>query len=137
LPYPVTFKPYTLYSVATTLQLLLFTAFAFFLLIDKLRGEATISIDTDWFYRKGAIVFIEIALNFGNARTAIQNKTTGIIESVIRSSKNPIQTLKVLFLQRKTPSGPYDANTYRQAIGVGVMFFLILFALLCFVFFVY
>jgi len=137
LPYPVTFKPYTLYSVATTLQLLLFTAFAFFLFVDKMRSELTISIDTDWFYRKGAIVFIELALNFGNARTAIQNKTTGIIESVIRSSKNPIQTLEALFLQRKTPSGPYDANTYRQAIGVGVMFFLILFALLCFVFFVY
>jgi hypothetical protein len=40
--------------VVTTLQLLVFTAIAFWLLLHKLSGESTITIDTDWFYRKAS-----------------------------------------------------------------------------------
>ena len=54
LPYPVHFEPYTAYHTWETLQLLLFTQLGFFLLIKKLWCEDTISIDTDWFPRKGA-----------------------------------------------------------------------------------
>jgi multicomponent Na+:H+ antiporter subunit D len=53
LPYPVTYEPYTAYHLAETLQILLFTALGFFLLIRKLTPERKISIDLDWFYRKG------------------------------------------------------------------------------------
>jgi multicomponent Na+:H+ antiporter subunit D len=57
LPYPVDFQPYTAYHVTETLQILLFTAVGFFLLIKKLTPEAVISLDTDWFYRKGGRAF--------------------------------------------------------------------------------
>jgi multicomponent Na+:H+ antiporter subunit D len=57
LPYPVDYNPYTVGHVVGELQLLLFTAFGFFLLVDKLYGERTISVDTDWFYRKSGKVF--------------------------------------------------------------------------------
>jgi multicomponent Na+:H+ antiporter subunit D len=61
LPYPVEFHPYSSYHVSETLQLLLFTAVGFFLLIRKLEPQPTISLDTDWFYRKGGRAFLWLA----------------------------------------------------------------------------
>lgn len=63
LPYPVHYAPYTSYHVSETLQLLLFTAVGFFLLIKKLEPERTISLDTDWFYRMGGRAFLWLARN--------------------------------------------------------------------------
>lgn len=57
LPYEVDYHPYTAYHVTETLQILLFTAVGFFLLIKKLAPESTISLDMDWFYRKGGQAF--------------------------------------------------------------------------------
>jgi multicomponent Na+:H+ antiporter subunit D len=61
LPYPVDYHPYTAYHVSETLQLLLFTAVGFFLLIRKLAPEPTISLDLDWLYRRGGALFLWIA----------------------------------------------------------------------------
>jgi multicomponent Na+:H+ antiporter subunit D len=61
LPYPVDYQPYTGYHVSETLQLLLFTAVGFFLLVRKLAPEPTISLDTDWFYRRGWRAFLWLA----------------------------------------------------------------------------
>jgi multicomponent Na+:H+ antiporter subunit D len=58
LPNPVEYHPYTSYHVSETLLVLLFTAVGFFLLIKKLAPEATISVDLDWFYRKGGRLFL-------------------------------------------------------------------------------
>jgi multicomponent Na+:H+ antiporter subunit D len=61
LPYPVDYQPYTSYHVAETLQILLFTAVGFFLLIKKLEPEAKISLDLDWPYRIGGRAFLWLA----------------------------------------------------------------------------
>ncbi len=61
LPYPVAYAPYTSYHVSETLQLLLFTALGFFLLIKKLEPEAKISLDLDWPYRMGGRAVLWIA----------------------------------------------------------------------------
>jgi multicomponent Na+:H+ antiporter subunit D len=53
LPYPTDYAPYTLRHVTATLGLLGFTALGFFLLLKHLDPEPIISLDTDWFYRKG------------------------------------------------------------------------------------
>jgi multicomponent Na+:H+ antiporter subunit D len=53
LPYPVEYAPYTLHHVTSTLGLLAFTALGFFLLLKHLDPEPKISLDTDWFYRRG------------------------------------------------------------------------------------
>jgi multicomponent Na+:H+ antiporter subunit D len=63
LPYPVEYHPYTAYHISETLQILLFTAVGFFLLIKKLKPEATISLDMDWFYRTGGRAFLWLARN--------------------------------------------------------------------------
>jgi multicomponent Na+:H+ antiporter subunit D len=61
LPYAVEYRPYTAYHLSETLQLLLFTAVGFFLLIKKLEPEATISLDLDWFYRQGGRLLLWLA----------------------------------------------------------------------------
>jgi multicomponent Na+:H+ antiporter subunit D len=64
LPYPaeaLKYLPYTSYHVSETLQILLFTGLGFFLLIRKLKPEALISLDLDWFYRKGGRAFLWLA----------------------------------------------------------------------------
>ncbi len=59
LPNPVDYAPYTLQHVTSTLGLLCFTALGFFLLLKHLDPEPTISLDTDWFYRRGAAAFVK------------------------------------------------------------------------------
>jgi multicomponent Na+:H+ antiporter subunit D len=52
LPYPVDYVPYTASHVVFQLQLLLFSGLAFFIMLDLLKRTETITLDTDWFYRK-------------------------------------------------------------------------------------
>jgi multicomponent Na+:H+ antiporter subunit D len=51
LPYPMAYRPYTGAHLAETLQILLVTFLAFWLLRKKFVGERKISLDTDWIYR--------------------------------------------------------------------------------------
>jgi multicomponent Na+:H+ antiporter subunit D len=53
LPYAVEYAPYTARHVTATLGLLGFTALGFSLMLRHLDPEPIISLDTDWFYRKG------------------------------------------------------------------------------------
>ena len=55
------YHPYTAYHIFETLQILLFTGLGFFLLLKKLVPEPTISLDMDWFYRKGGRAFLWLA----------------------------------------------------------------------------
>ena len=66
LPYPVHFEPYTAYHTWETLQVLLFTQLGFFLLLRKLWCENTISLDTDWFLRKGSGIFMRLTKPLAN-----------------------------------------------------------------------
>ena len=52
LPFPVDYGPYTASHVLSQLQLLLFSGLAFFLLLSWLKRTLTITLDTDWFYRR-------------------------------------------------------------------------------------
>ena len=52
LPYPVTYQPYTVTHVVNMLQLLLFSGFAFFLMLPWMQRTLTITLDFDWFYRR-------------------------------------------------------------------------------------
>ncbi len=61
LPHPVDFVPYTAAHVTGSLSILLFTALGFFLFLKSLDPENTISLDTDWFYRRGARPFLWFA----------------------------------------------------------------------------
>jgi multicomponent Na+:H+ antiporter subunit D len=63
LPNPVDYVPYTAEHVVWTMQIMMFTALGFFLLLKYVGGEPYITLDTDWFYRKGGKVFDWIVFN--------------------------------------------------------------------------
>ncbi|KPK34445.1 MAG: cation:proton antiporter [Nitrospira bacterium SG8_35_1] len=77
---------YSSYHVSESLQILLFTALGFFLLIKKLAPEPTISIDMDWFYRKGGRGF------FWLARKPIQTFDTWFGEVYRTVGLHPLMT---------------------------------------------
>jgi len=52
LPFTVNHQPYTAAKVVQTVQLLAFTGLGFWLLVHRLAGKDTITLDTDWFYRR-------------------------------------------------------------------------------------
>ncbi|MBW7849228.1 MAG: Na(+)/H(+) antiporter subunit D [Rhodospirillales bacterium] len=52
LPFPVTYEPYTVPHVLEMLQLLSFSGLAFFLLLPMMKRTLTITLDTDWIYRR-------------------------------------------------------------------------------------
>lgn len=96
LPYPVHYEPYTPAHVVAMSQLLLFTFIAFWLLRKRLHGEPTITLDTDWFYRKAGeriIWFCEKPLmTFANFLDRIVLDIAG---SVIWFSKNPAAAFEI------------------------------------------
>jgi multicomponent Na+:H+ antiporter subunit D len=61
LPYPVDYHPYSGAHVTESLGVLMFTLLAFVLFLKYLDPEKTISLDTDWVYRRGASAFMWIA----------------------------------------------------------------------------
>ncbi len=97
LPHPVRYIPYTASHVIGQLQLLLFSALAFFVFLRLLQRTKTISLDTDWFYRKGAGVFMWFV---NNPMAAFASKMNRVVFDVIPSflillSKNPLSALKI------------------------------------------
>lgn len=98
LPYPVEFEPYTGQHVTETMQILLFTALGFFLLLKYVAGEPTISLDTDWFYRKGARLFMRFIT--GPLASAAQfplDVANEIVARVKWFSKSPVSATFLIF----------------------------------------
>jgi len=66
LPYEVHYQAYTLSHVTAQMQLLMLSALVFFLFLALLKRTDTISLDTDWFHRKGAhhlYIIVDKSLN--------------------------------------------------------------------------
>lgn len=55
------YEPYHTGHVMEALQVLLFTALGFFLMLKKLTPEAKIALDMDWFWRRGGSAFLWLA----------------------------------------------------------------------------
>ena len=70
LPFPVEYHAYTVEHTLNQLQLLMFSALAFFLLLPLLKRTKTISLDMDWFYRKGGEFFYALAAHVFNGLNA-------------------------------------------------------------------
>lgn len=62
LPYETSYVPYTAPHVVAQLQLLLFSGLAFFVLLTYLKRTLTITLDTDWLWRRGIPALIRWGL---------------------------------------------------------------------------
>ena len=73
LPYPVDYVPYTGAHVVEMLQLLLFSGLAFFAMLPLLKRTLTITLDTDWLYRRmGPAVADALVAVIGRADRALR-----------------------------------------------------------------
>ncbi len=62
LPYQdALYHPYSSYHLSETLQILAFTALGFMLFKNRILARPTISLDLDWFYRRGGQLFLWLA----------------------------------------------------------------------------
>jgi len=80
LPHPVDFEPYTGAHVTGSLGILFFTLLGFVVYLKALDPEPTISLDTDWFYRRAARLFMWFA---EKPVVAWEGALSGISDSVI------------------------------------------------------
>jgi len=110
LPYPVDYVPYTAAHVVGQLQLLMFGALAFTLLIlsgyypSELRA---INLDTDWFYRKGSKLVISFVTGIcDRIASSLEYVFIRVLPSQLAAiSKKPLTSLVVLYL-RATGKNP-------------------------------
>jgi hypothetical protein len=137
LPFPVDFQPYTADHVVSTLELLLGTGLGFWLLISKLGGEATVSIDTDWLYRKPFVplfnALVTTARRIGSVHERFRMR---LLDTLIHYFQNPFLALWRIRLATRLKGNPlslplrmdYDENHYRLPIGVTVFWIVVFFA---------
>jgi len=84
LPYPVEFEPYTGAHVVAQLQLLLFSALAFFVLLGVLRRTPTITLDVDWLYRRlGPSLCVGIAERLARALAGLGRSASSLLSGVL------------------------------------------------------
>lgn len=99
LPYPVEYVPYTASHVLLQMQILMFSAAAFFFMLPMLKRTETITLDTDWFYRKGAVFFLKLVDRFvigigSLIKDFILNKSVERLSFIL---SNPAGLVKVLY----------------------------------------
>jgi multicomponent Na+:H+ antiporter subunit D len=91
LPQPVGYEPWTSRHVLTTLQLLLGTAVAFVWLRRQLGGEPTVTLDTDWVYRRGGLLVLAGSRALVEVARAATARTTGELERAWRALLGPVE----------------------------------------------
>jgi len=96
LPNPVDFVPYTLSHLSTEITFLLFTLLAFFMFLKYGAGTPTISLDTDWIYRKPGNAALKI---FNNQVSGFSKWTENVslkfMVYLLKISYNPAMWLKI------------------------------------------
>jgi multicomponent Na+:H+ antiporter subunit D len=139
LPFTVEYHPYTVDHVVSALQLLLGTGLGFWLLLDKLGGESTVSIDTDWMYRKPLVPVLNALI--ASARQvgySLEQRRTILLRAIIPYVQNPFLALARFGVGPRSETDhpgllarvdtTYDENKYRLPIGVTVFWIVVFFA---------
>lgn len=121
LPYPVVYEPYTLAHINEAVQMLALTFVAFWFLKSKLTPSATITLDTDWFYRRPARVLGAVIVG-GTARVFDWTERVALraVHEVARISRNPLVVLPIIRGEASSvpPQNPgYDPDVARRPLG--------------------
>jgi multicomponent Na+:H+ antiporter subunit D len=127
LPYAVHFAPYTFSHVVETSQILLFTFAAFWIYRVQLAGEAGITLDVDWFYRRPAgwteRIFLE---DLEAAFARVESLSMEIVGKLSLLSKNP------MLIINKSGGKYFSPDAYRPGIQTLILLVLFIFVLISF-----
>ncbi|MFC1917648.1 Na+/H+ antiporter subunit D, partial [Chloroflexota bacterium] len=141
LPFPVDYAPYTTTHLLETIPLLIFTGLGFWILIGKLGGEATITMDTDWVYRRpSGLAYRLFVLLPSRIFNTTERITMTLAYSVAGLSVNPAGSLLrainiagyYFFGSRHPTPEPrvFDPHRYRFRLGTMTLIVLLSFVVL-------
>ncbi|MDO9075094.1 MAG: Na(+)/H(+) antiporter subunit D [Rubrivivax sp.] len=84
LPYTVNYVPYTGAHVVTQLQLLLFSGLAFFVMLPWLKRTLTITLDTDWLWRRaGPALWLAVRHGYAGVRGVVARPAMALGQGVL------------------------------------------------------
>jgi len=103
LPFGVEYIPYTVSHVIVQLQYLVFSIFAFYILIKTGIFPAVIKaehLDADWFYRKGSVLFDKVVSVVANGINNLCDivLVKGLTSSINKFAKNAPATLSIILM---------------------------------------
>ncbi|MBE41125.1 MAG: Na(+)/H(+) antiporter subunit D [Acidobacteria bacterium] len=125
LPVPeVSYAPYTFDHVLSTLQLLIGTGAAFWLVRQSLGGTPTVTLDTDRLWRRPVWVLVTCLVNgVAMAGQRWRFGTLAVAERVAVTLQSPFHVVRPGAL-------PYDADRHRLPIGANVVWIVVGFVVL-------
>jgi multicomponent Na+:H+ antiporter subunit D len=132
LPFAVHYQPYTASHVIESMQLLIFTGLAFWLVMRKLHAEATITLDTDWVYRRPSrLAYRVFSVAPASLFEAVEQLSLRLARSTVRLGANPpgylldtIRTIGHTFFGTKKPvpePETFSPDRYRIPLGIMVL----------------
>ena len=128
----VDYHPYTIDHVTGSLQLLAGTALGFWWLLDKLAGETTESLDTDWLYRRPLPIAMAWLVAAAAATGRLASTACGrVVEAATSFGANPLDAIGQLVVSsEREPTTGFDENRYRLPIGATVFWVVLALGLL-------
>jgi len=139
LPYPVHYQPYNTGHLLETMQLLIFTGLAFWLVIRKLHAEENITLDTDWFYRRPSrLAYNMFSVSICRLFGAVENLSLRLVRFTVKLGANPpgylvetTRSARYFFFRTKKPvPEPLTFSPDRYRITLGVMVLVVLLCLI-------
>ena len=115
LPYAVKYQPYTGAHVVTQLQLLLFSGLAFFVMLPYLRRTLTITLDSDWLWRKLLPAAVAQLDRLVVATRSICQRATGLASTVMSD----------LVVRHGAPGGSFARPSSIRAMALWVLVLLL------------
>jgi len=115
LPYAVKYQPYTGAHVVTQLQLLLFSGLAFFVMLPYLRRTLTITLDSDWVWRKLLPAAVAQLDRLVVATRSICQRATGLASTVMSD----------LVVRHGAPGGSFARPSSIRAMALWVLVLLL------------
>jgi multicomponent Na+:H+ antiporter subunit D len=117
LPFAMEYRPYALFHLVETVQLLVFTFIAFWVYRRHLAGEPYIALDTDFFYRVPRAFFERVFVVYVNRFFEACDRIAFSIPSyVARIAAHPV----LFFSTLRLPSRDYDPDLDRSILGVPI-----------------
>lgn len=124
-------NPFTAHHLVEVVQILIFTFIAFWVLRKKLAPHATISLDTDWFYRRPAALARKIFVDsVSGAFDRVEKLAFAVVEKLATFGRNPH------IIGKTSGDIPYTPDRYRPGVQLlilavlGIFIFLTAMALL-------
>jgi multicomponent Na+:H+ antiporter subunit D len=122
LPFDAVYQPFTTHHFVEAIHGLTFTFIAFWCLRRQLRGTPSITVDTDWLYRRTAAPATRFLLTpLHAAFTTAANARDALVRSIVRPFGNPRAWLD----PRRSSTAPFDADRERGPLSASIGFILL------------